>query len=260
MTYRIKDWEMLYETAETRKLENLRWVPLPNKHDGLGFRRLALQKNRSELLASWVLMLQVASKAKRGHRGALVRDGRGLDHEDLALMTGFSAEAFKQALIFFSDSRQGWLVSEGAANQPPAVPPAESPAAPADSPAITGESPAEGKGMEGSERKGMESIPAVPAGAGFDKDPSQLRAEALMKRRPSTPMSASELRAWKTGKAVVSDTDEASWELLEWWYALESDRAPYRKTDFAALLNNWHAEIEKARRNKSQLGEYGGKF
>jgi hypothetical protein len=73
-------------------------------------------------------------------------------------------------------------------------------------------------------------------------------------------MSASEIRAWKTGKAVVSDTDEASWALLEWWYGLDADKAPYRKTDFAALLNNWHAEIEKARRNKSQLGEYDNAF
>jgi hypothetical protein len=118
----------------------------------------------------------------------------------------------------------------------------------------------EGKGKEG-EGKGMEHIPAVPSGgARVEKDAVQLRAEALMKRRPSTPMSASEVRAWKLGKAVVGDTDEASWTLLEWWYGLEPERAPYRKTDFAALLNNWHAEIEKARRNKSEAGEYDNAF
>jgi hypothetical protein len=175
VVYRIKDWETLYETAETRKLENLRWVPLPNKHDGLGFRRLALQKNRSELLASWVLMLQVASKAKRGHRGALMRDGRGLDHEDLALMTGFSAQAFEQALIFFSDARQGWLVLEGVVNQPPPAPPAESPATPADSPATTGESPAEGKGMEGSELNGID-VGKKAAGAAPTSDADWLES------------------------------------------------------------------------------------
>ena len=55
--YRIKDWESLYETAETRKLENLRWAAIPNKHDGLGFRRVAQQRNRTELFAAWVLLV-----------------------------------------------------------------------------------------------------------------------------------------------------------------------------------------------------------
>ena len=84
------------------------------------------------------------------------------------------------------------------------------------------------------------------------KDSFQLRAEALMRRRKETPMTAAELRAWKTAKAVVEDTDADSWALLEWWYSLPTAQAPYRKTDFAALLNNWHAEIAKAQRNKTE--------
>lgn len=103
-----------------------------------------------------------------------------------------------------------------------------------------------------------EPYPA-PAGAGDGaggKQPHQLRAEALMRRRPTTPMSASEIRAWKTANAVVRDASDDDWNLLEWWYSLPPDRAPYRKTDFAALLNNWHAEIEKARRNKGSKVEF----
>src|SRR4051812_20432981 len=96
--YRIRDWESIYETAETRKLENLRWVPVPNKHDGLGFRRIAQHRSRSDLLAAWLLIVQVASKGRRGQRGSLSRDNRPLNAEDLALMTGFPAPMFEQAL------------------------------------------------------------------------------------------------------------------------------------------------------------------
>lgn len=167
--YRIRDWENLYETAETRKLENLRWVPIPNKHDGLGFRRLAQQRNRCELLGAWLLIVQVASKGRRGQRGVLARDGQPLDIEDLALMTGFPAPVFKDALTFFSDPKQGWLIVEGISpthvRPAPAgtaqsretgpdttsrpvdsdLPPDASPMRPADSPASPADSPAEGR-------------------------------------------------------------------------------------------------------------------
>ncbi len=88
------------------------------------------------------------------------------------------------------------------------------------------------------------------APSGPTKSIHQLRAEGLFRRRMATPMSSSEVRAWRTARAVVEDTTEEDWQILEWWYGLPS--APYRKTDFAALLNNWHAEIEKARRNQQE--------
>ena len=156
--YRVKDWDAIYETAETRKLENLRWVPTPNKHDGLGFRRIAQNRNRAELLSAWLLIVQVASKGRRGQRGILTRDGRPLDAEDLSLMTGFPAPIFAQALTFFSDPKQGWLLTDSQHEFSPS--PASvgeqshgSPGAPAESPAPPAESPAVEKGRE---EKGME--------------------------------------------------------------------------------------------------------
>ena len=164
--YRIRDWDTTYETAETRKLEFLRWTPMPNKHDGLGFRRVASQRDRCELLAAWVLIVQIASKGRRGQRGVLARDCKALTAEDLELMTGFPAAIFSKALSFFSDPRQGWLVADApvgtpapeasASEQSGGSPswPAQSPGAPADSPARPADSPAEWK--EGKEEKGTE--------------------------------------------------------------------------------------------------------
>jgi len=131
MTYSVKDWAANFETDETRKRKALAWVPIPNKQDGLGFKRLASQRDRCELFAAWVLILQIASKGKREERGILARDGQPLDAETLSLMTGFPQPVFDRALTFFSDPKQGWLVG----TQP------ETPAEPAAPDGNTGDAP-----------------------------------------------------------------------------------------------------------------------
>lgn len=229
--FRIADWEQHYETAETRKLESLRWVPTPNRHDGLGFRRLAAHRDRCELFAAWTLILQVASRGRKGERGILSRDGQPLDAEDLALMTGFPSPIFSKALEFFSHPKQGWLVatkpadvpsdSASAIGQPGGSPdvPAESPARPADAPALPGLSPAEWKGMERREGKGMEEKDIVlsPAQPADDRGKSQLqlRVEKLHRKRPSTPWDRSEVIAWRTAQKSVEATTDTEWSALE---------------------------------------------
>jgi len=83
-----------------------------------------------------------------------------------------------------------------------------------------------------------------------DKSPDQIRVEKLYHRRESTKWSAGESRAWKIAKALVVEATAEEWELMEWWFSLPEEKAPYRRTDMASLLNNWHAEIEKAKKNK----------
>lgn len=99
----------------------------------------------------------------------------------------------------------------------------------------------EGKGKEG---KGM-NTPVVPLQG--TKGPLQLRAERLMNRRPDTPLTAAEDRAFKKNKAAITATTEADWEALEAYY-----RAPQAETfsrkDLAALVNNWNGEIDRARK------------
>jgi uncharacterized phage protein (TIGR02220 family) len=138
-TYRIANWEDLFETCETKKLAWLKWVPVPNKHDGLGFRKMVAQRERCELFTAWNLILQVASKSKRGERGSLTRQGKSLSAEDLATMTGFPVAIFEKALEFFSSPEIGWLTVDG--QQPPANA--------GGLPATAGGSPAEWNGMEG---------------------------------------------------------------------------------------------------------------
>jgi len=81
---RIKHWDNLYENSRSRAIENARWVPIPNKHDGLGFSRIMARKDGLEIFACWILILQVASKCKK--RGDLLEDDGGpLTVDDIIL-------------------------------------------------------------------------------------------------------------------------------------------------------------------------------
>lgn len=156
MTYVIANWQSRFETAETRKLEHLRWCPSPNKLDGLGYKRMVQQRDRSDLFAAWNVMRAIASKTTpKESRGRLERDGRPLTAEDMALMSGFPTAIFDRALTFFSSAEIGWLERElSTTAAEPGLVSGQSPARPADSPAPPAEPPAEGtEGKEGKERR-----------------------------------------------------------------------------------------------------------
>lgn len=107
VVYRIKDWDKLFEIAQSRKCERLHWVAIPNKHDGKGFRRIARHPQRCEIFAAWILILQVASRQDK--RGLLV-DGDGpLGPEDMADKTGYPEGIFALAFGVLSEPKIGWL-------------------------------------------------------------------------------------------------------------------------------------------------------
>jgi hypothetical protein len=88
-----------------------------------------------------------------------------------------------------------------------------------------------------------------PADRANAKNPLQRRAEKLFKRRESTVWDGSERKAWEKSRAAITATSEEDWALLEWFYALHPKTDPplYRRRDLAQLLNNWGAEIDRAR-------------
>jgi len=105
--YRVRDWDKHFEKAQTRRCGRMTWIAVPNKHDGKSYRRIMRHDRQAELLAAWVLILQVASKCDP--RGVLIDDGRPLDAEDLADATGLHAEAFELAFDVLTQDRIGWL-------------------------------------------------------------------------------------------------------------------------------------------------------
>ena len=107
VAYQIKDWDKLYEIAQSRKCLRLHWVAVSNKHDGTGFRRLAKHEKRCYVFTAWILMLQVASKQEK--RGLLVNAGQPITAEDLADKTGYPEEIFKLAFEVLCDPKIAWL-------------------------------------------------------------------------------------------------------------------------------------------------------
>lgn len=107
IAYQIKDWDELFEIAQGRRHKNLRWVAVPNRHDGKGYRRIVKHPRCCEIFTAWILLLQVASKMDT--RGLLAdRDGP-LTAEDLTDKTGFPEEIFELAFKVLTEKKIGWL-------------------------------------------------------------------------------------------------------------------------------------------------------
>ncbi len=235
-TYTITEWSDEYETAESRKLETMRWVPFPISTDGLLFKRIAKQKNRSELLAAMVLMLQVAGRSRRGNRGSLTFNGRPLDASDMTLLTGWPESTFEAAFAFFSSEEVGWLK----VNPPPAAnPPAQSPATPAASPATPADSPSTPPPTAG-------AIPIPPEGGqvgqgGQDKvgDGRDDTPPAATPSRKGKPESFGEVEAFIEESGIVITPVAAAkffnhFEANGW---VQGRGKPIR--DWRAALRNW---------------------
>lgn len=107
--YRIKDWNENFEVAQSRKCHGMKmsWVAIPNKHDGKSYRRLVKEPEFGNILAAWLLIVQVASK--QAIRGQLEDSDGPLTAEDLADSTGLDQQWFELAFEKLSDPRIGWL-------------------------------------------------------------------------------------------------------------------------------------------------------
>ena len=91
-----------------------------------------------------------------------------------------------------------------------------------------------------------EEIQLLPSPPPELKTPIQLRIEALFRRRASTVWGKSEKKAWASNCKAVEATAEEDLHLLEARFS-DPAQAQYRRRDLATLLNNWNAEIDRAR-------------
>jgi hypothetical protein len=115
---------------------------------------------------------------------------------------------------------------------------------------------------QSTQEQGKESnTPIVPKGDENPEPPAEekpetlLRAMALFRMRPATPLDRSTRRAWKLAAPAVAATSAAEWSRLEAYYAAElADKDDYRRQDLSTLLNNWSGELTKAARYCERQG------
>src|SRR5688572_3102239 len=160
-TYRIKDWDKHFENHESRKVKRSYWVPIPNRHDGKSYRRIADHPENVAVFAGWILILEAASKMPV--RGVLADEDGPLDAEDLSSMTGFPASIFEAAFRVLPQDRIGWLEAVEAKPRRRKSP-ATSRNLP-ESPGVPGNAAVEQnrRELQGTEQKGMED--SAKAGA-----------------------------------------------------------------------------------------------
>jgi hypothetical protein len=107
--YAVPDWHKHFENAESRKYKSLTWVPMKNKHDGKGYRRVSRNPKSIQVFCAWCLIVQVASKMPV--RGILHDDDGPLTASDLSDKTDFPASIFELAFKVLVEEHIGWLVS-----------------------------------------------------------------------------------------------------------------------------------------------------
>jgi hypothetical protein len=93
----------------------------------------------------------------------------------------------------------------------------------------------------------LNPLPPSAKGEKKSKGPLQLRAEALMNRRPETPLTAKESRAFSKNRKAIEATTEEDWKALEAFYKAPQEQTFARK-DLATLVNNWNGEIDRAKK------------
>lgn len=260
VTYRVRNWDTHYETAETRRLKRLRFCLVPNKHDGKGYRRLMSHPKSGDMLAAWLLILQVASKCPE--RGVLADEDGPLDAEDLSVKTGMKASAFDEAFEVLTDPKIGWLE---AINCDHPANPAGRPANPSDHPAIAGCDLSE---SEHPDNKGVISNPQQSPAKSADHP-----AIAVQKGREGKGIDQTRHEGnRREGKEDMSSGDDApaltstESEIVEAWNSIDGvthvvAMNPGRKKAIKARLNDrvfrdrWREAIEKVRGSPFCLGE-----
>lgn len=117
-TYRIKDWALHFESAESRRCKHMLWIAVPTKMTGRGFRRVAASDANTRVIGAWLLMLQLAAGGTP--RGTLAANDCPYTAEDMALLTGFPSADFRAAIELLTRPEVGWLeVAPGAARVTP---------------------------------------------------------------------------------------------------------------------------------------------
>jgi hypothetical protein len=163
-TYSIVNWAEIYENNRSRELVNMRWVPIPNCHDGDGYIDLVDRKNGAALFGAWIAIVQLASRCKV--RGVLTRDsGEPHDSKTIARVTRISEAIIEEALEVCQKVCK-WLEMSN-------------PAGGCDNPASSCDNPAGGcveeKGRNGTELNGKE---AAASPSIVSKKPTQQEVEA----------------------------------------------------------------------------------
>jgi hypothetical protein len=232
--YKVRDWQKHFENNRSRTVENLRWVCVPNKHDGEGYATVMEQENAAELFAAWVLILQVASKCQE--RGTLMReDGTPMTAKVLAIKTRAPQHWFENALNFLT-YKVKWMECH----------PSDGQVSPDCHPTVTQVTKKEVKGMEGKEENGKTREARKSSSSESDLSEVALKISTLVPEW-SPHFSHIERVSLSDNSAKWESLTESDWQTLKAWYEDSSEASKFRAGK-TKLIESPDEEVAKARR------------
>lgn len=225
--YRIIDWNRHFENNRSRTVENLRWVCVPNRHDGEGYSLLMEQDDAAELFSAWVLILQVASKCHS--RGTLVRDdGTPLTAKSLAMKTRGNQSWFEKALNFFT-TKVKWMDCQETVS------------------GLSGECQDCDTHLTKKEGREVKGIEDCSKAVGSNIQAIALRISSLVPKW-SPHLNGVEQAALFENERKWVNLSEDDWELLAKWYQEDSAVAEFRIQKKAKLIAEVDEELDRASR------------
>lgn len=114
----IVDWEKHFENSQSKRWENLRWVPIPNKQ-GIGYKKIMQLKNGAEVFGCWIAIVECASRQKP--RGII-----NMSTDDLSLETMINNVTLLKSIEFLC--KLSWLIVDSEQTQSVLTPQNTSPA------------------------------------------------------------------------------------------------------------------------------------
>ena len=107
--YHIRQWDNVYETAQTRQVRTLTYFSKPNKLVGEGLGHMLNQADGLALYGTWTFLEVLASTAPTEWRGWLIRNGTPMDATRMSALTRIPVADLQRALDFFSTAPMDWL-------------------------------------------------------------------------------------------------------------------------------------------------------
>lgn len=113
MKYQIKDWQKNFENDRSRRVNNCRFVCVPNKF-GLGIRRVLSQPRGHEMFGVFILLVEALSTQPAPREGWLTDDGTEEGSpwtaEDVAVRVGHGdIEFIKKTMQLLCSKEVGWI-------------------------------------------------------------------------------------------------------------------------------------------------------
>lgn len=225
-TYRIRDWEKHFENSESKKYKSLTWVPIKNKHDGKGYRRVVARNDAAQVMCAWYLIVQVASKTPL--RGVLADEDGPLTACDLHFKTGLPESMFELAFKVLSSKDIGWM-----------------------------EEVDSGKSSEISEDAGKS--PKMPGETTVEQNRTEQNRSTLRELSPEPALP--EIPNWQAVKAYSDRIGLAEWKAKDWFDEMEGcgwkDHQSRQVCRWQAVLNRvktkWEADGRPTGPPKAQV-------